>query len=274
MSAEVKLTKWLLFCTIILLIIAVLINLNIENSYIVLDSPFVSNNLALTLVGGVITGITAVIIEKLYRYKINKEFLQRFLWGRAAMLYGEIYHTHRTIEYVMGNKDIFPQEQIFINQVYKIQNIALEITNTDYQSFFKDNLIKTHEKFRSGIHYKILFFHVDFDNLRSSINKFEIAKLEQKMLLLKNEMKHIDCKPADTTYVEKYKIYYVLKILNQKLISYLDVIEHYMKAIQLDEPKEYDWDLLKCQIIKPCHTSLDKFLNENFDIVKNNGAKL
>ena len=75
MSAEVKLTKWLLLCTIILLIIAVLINLNIENSYIVLDSPFVLNNLALTLVGGVITGITVVIIEKLYRYKINILFM-------------------------------------------------------------------------------------------------------------------------------------------------------------------------------------------------------
>ena len=270
MSSEIKLTKCLIICVIVLLIIAVLINLNIERQFMVLDSPLVSNNLALTLIGGVITGITAVVIEKFYRYRMTRKFLQKFLWDRAVMLYGEIYHTHRTIENLIGDKNIFLQKQMFSHQVQKIQNLAFEMVNVDYHLFMRDNLMDVHESFKSNGYYNIFnFLSVAFTYLDISIMNFEFAKNQYKVSSLMNKM----YKPADTTYAEKYRIYYVLKVLNQKLISYLDLVEPYMKAIQRDDSENYNWDALKIKILIPCSASLDKFLEENL-VIKSNGDEL
>lgn len=263
MSSEVKLTKHLIICVIFLLMIAVLINLNIERQFIVLDSPFVSNNLALTLAGGVITGITAVVIEKFYRYRMTRRFLQKFLWDRAVQLYGEIYHTRRNVEDLICNKVNIIQTQIFNNQMMKIKNLAFEIVSVDYHLFVKDNLMEVHENFRQSGYYSISNIDSILNNLDIAVLEFELAKNLYQALLLENQRYNLQRKIADTTFKEKYKFYYVLKIFKQELSSYLDLVEPYMKAIQLDDPENYDWDSLKNKTIIPCYTNLDKFLKEN-----------
>ena len=184
------------------------------------------------------------------------------------MLYNEIYHTHRTVEKVISDRNIFPQKNMFSEQMYKIQNIALEMVNTDYQLFFTDNLTKVHENFKVNDYYKIFDSSYISAMLNLSIMEFEIAKNKYQILLIKSKKYNVQGECSDTTYVAKYKIYYVLKIFNKQLLSYLNIVEPYMKAIQLDDPRNYNWAFLKYRIIKPCNTdsdksNLDKFLDKN-----------
>lgn len=57
MQQEIKIIKRLILYGILMLVVSILVNVNSEKMYIQINSPLISNNLALALFGGVCTGI-------------------------------------------------------------------------------------------------------------------------------------------------------------------------------------------------------------------------
>lgn len=72
MQQEMRITKRLIVYAIISMIVAFLINVNIEMKLVCLDTVWISNELILSIVSGCFTGFLAVILEKIYKYRIDK----------------------------------------------------------------------------------------------------------------------------------------------------------------------------------------------------------
>ena len=57
---------------VLTLIAAICVNINIETGIITLNTFVLSNNMALTLSSGVCTGVVVVLVEKIYKYYLDK----------------------------------------------------------------------------------------------------------------------------------------------------------------------------------------------------------
>ena len=131
MSTEIKITKRLILYAIGLLLVAVIINVNMESHIWVLNSSFISNSLLLTLIGGVCTGITAVIVEKIYKYRLDKRINTFAIFQLSSLLYAELYYWHCNINELNDNREIPIPENIFDNKIPLIRNYINQIASID-----------------------------------------------------------------------------------------------------------------------------------------------
>ncbi|MBR1886425.1 MAG: hypothetical protein IJ812_08450 [Schwartzia sp.] len=268
MSAEVRISKWLLVWLFLLAICAFCINYNIETASISLNSPLISNNLALNVIGGVMTGLMAVLLEKLYSYYLNKKAVRTFLWLRARLLYGMIYTLSRNVEQVIINPAVSPFNNMFGDLIRIINNISLEIYNTDYSLFWPNELLKAHKGFQIHDYMKIKLSMDGFIIYDLAISEFSLDENQYKMNLLEQHRNQMVSSIPDMRSERHRKIYDVLKVLNKFLYTDLRIVDSYLEAIQNDEPTVFDWNLEKQKIeqgyINPYNVNtVDNFLAKN-----------
>lgn len=225
MKAEVKITKCILLCTIISLVFAVVININIDKELFIFGWKIVLDNFVLTLVCGIFTGSLVILIEKIYRYEMSKSSARFYLYNIAGDLYAEIYYWHRNIRELNNNKSLQIPINLFSNKMPMIQNMLSSIRHTDYYPFWKkERFFLKHEAFISNEYWEL-------EKCFQNCVYFDFAINGKKYNL-----------PVDYT-----KVYDVLNILDTKFLVALDLIEKYLKSIEKTE-KRYNWEMRKGKI--------------------------
>lgn len=205
---------------ILALVATVCININMEIGLIVLNTFLISNNMALTLFGGICTGLVVVLAEKNYKYHLDKNTTKDYLHNVAMMLYSDFYYMHRDINELLCDRSMKLPKNLFTNRLQIMQNRLWGIANTEYCVFRKSD--------------KFMLAHNDFQRDKFMLLKnrmdqyiyFEIAFTEAEINQLKN---------ADEN------IYKVLKVLDGFAKEAMEILNQYLSVLQNDSPKKYNW---------------------------------
>ncbi len=254
MSANIKIIKRLMVIAVLTLIATICVNINIETGIIALNTFVLSNNIALTLSGGVCTGVVVVLAEKIYKYYLDKNATKYFLYNTMMMLYSDYYYTYRDIDKLLKNRNLIVPKNLFSYRMPTMQNRLGGIANTDYCVFKKKD--------------KFMFVHNDFAQnkfikLKNQLDQyiyFQIAytEMEMKQIMgIENANKNI---------------YEVLNVLGGFSKEALGILNQYLDALQKDSPKKFNWS----QNVETIHNSylglynsgnVDEFLKRNLNEV-------
>ena len=137
MSTNIKIIKWLSAVAAIALVMTWCVSVNIETGWIVLNSSFISNNMLLTLFGGICTGLAAVLTEKIYKYFLDKASIKNYLYSNAMMLYSDFYYMHKDIESLFSDRTLDIPENLFSSRVPVMYNRLYNVAYTEYCVFNK-----------------------------------------------------------------------------------------------------------------------------------------
>jgi len=272
MSANIKIIKWLTLITVIILMATCCVNINIETGIIVLDTILISNNMMMTLLGGICTGLVVVLAEKNYKYHLDKNTYKSYLYNTAMMLYSDFYYVHKNINELLCEKSMKIPKNLFTSRLSVMQNRLWGMANTDYCVFRKkDKFMLVHNN----------FVRDKFMQLKNRMDQyiyFEIAFTEAEINQLKNKMDQ--CKylgiPFTEAEIDQFKkvenadenIYKVLKVLDTFTKESMETLDQYLCVLQNDSPKKFIWSHTK-ELIHSSYLGLYNSGNVN-DFIKRN----
>ena len=233
-----------------------------------LNSVLVSNNLLLALLTGAFTGIIAVLIEKIYLYRVHKNTLREWLYGQACMLYAEIYYWHCNIEELQDDKTKAIPPNLFSNKINMVTGILLNIVYTDYAVLFgTDNLLLEHTTFKTSDWIKIKRILDEHIYLDIALKTAELKCLNNKAECLENQLATGISEEIYNVKKDYSLVYATLKAYNTKLKNVVTRLDEYIVALQKDNPRKYDWERDKKRVhsgyigIYTC--SLDEFIRNS-----------
>ena len=251
MQQEIKIIKRLILYGILMLAVSILVNVNSEKMYIQINSPLISNNLALTLLGGVCTGIIAVLFEKIYAYHLNRLAITRSIYIDAIRLYAEIHYWICNIKELIADRNIGVPTNLFSHKLPEVNAYINKLKSYDYCNFLrKDSVNKAYEVFREQDSNAILCVLSKIYYLPIAINQSKIDEIQKNIQ-------------------SKDYIYKVLSILENQLLLCEERIENLIDEVSKNG-KLLDWDKDKSIILKGYNgvyaQSLEDFINENIEI--------
>ena len=230
MQQEMRITKRLIVYAIISMIVAFLINVNIEMKLVCLDTVWISNELILSIVSGCFTGFLAVILEKIYKYRIDKSIAIILLYYNLYMLYAECYYWICNIKELEADKKLKIPKELFSGKLPLMNCYLSVIRDTDYVCFFKkDTVMEMHENFCINVIYKIEKVFNETKCLEMALNIEEINKLTQ-----------------EESCGETYR---VLHIMSGELQNVCSDVEIFIMEIDKKD-KRVDWSRDKRKIVK------------------------
>lgn len=148
MCETIKITKRLILYAVLSLIAMILINVNIEKNIFFVDKAWISNDMLMNITGGLLAGFTAVVFEKVYKYRLDKAQVIRNLSAYLVMLYAELYYWICNIKELDGDKNVEIPQNLFSGKKPIIDTYLWNILNIDYCEFWhKGNLQKIVEDF-------------------------------------------------------------------------------------------------------------------------------
>lgn len=248
MKQEVKIIKRMIIYMILTFLVAFLANLNSENNFLSINSTILSNNFVLTIAGGICTGITAVLLEKIYKYHIDKVTMIQNMYVDAYMLYGEIYFWVCNIKELKQNREVQIPKNLFSNKQAYVYSYISRLINYGYCSFWmKNSLCSVFDSFQvDGFNYinKVLSL---MGYLEISINESEIIKLK-------------------TGIDDKENVYKVLTIFEKKLLHCEQIIDSLLVELSKNS-KNLDWEYHKNIIVNKniniYGQSVEEFIKNN-----------
>lgn len=250
MSVNIRIIRWLTVITVITLMAICCVNINIETEIIVLDTILISNNMMMTLLGGICTGLVVVLAEKNYKYHLDKNTYKSYLYNTAVMLYSDFYYVHKNINELLCDKSMKIPKNLFTSRMSVMQNRIWGMANTDYCVFRKkDKFMLVHNDF---VRNKFM----QLKNRMDQYIYFDIAFTEAEI----NQLKKIE--NADEN------IYKVLKVLDAFTKEAMETIDQYLCAVQNDSPKKFIWTHDK-EVIHGSYLGLYNSGNVN-DFIKRN----
>lgn len=78
-----------------------------------MDKAWISNDMLMNITGGLLAGFTAVVFEKVYKYRLDKEQAIRNLSAYLVMLYAELYYWICNIKELDGDKNVEIPQNLF-----------------------------------------------------------------------------------------------------------------------------------------------------------------
>lgn len=252
MSTNIKVIRWLILIAALAFMVVLCININTETGLIALNSIWVSNNMLLTLFGGICSGLAAVLAEKMYMYFLNKVTVKNYLYNNAMMLYSDFYYMHRDIVDLLCDRNLPVPENLFSNRIPTMYNRLFGIANTEYCIFYKKNkFMLVHNNFVQN----------EFLTLKKGLDKsiyLDIAYIKFRKSNLENS----------AVQEAKENIYKTIKVMDIFAESAMMILENYLEVLQKESSKKFNWSNSK----KTIHNSylgiynsgnLDTFLKQN-----------
>lgn len=230
MCETIKLTKRLMLYAVLSLIAMILINVNIEKNIFFVDKAWISNDMLMNITGGLLAGFTAVVFEKVYKYRLDKTQAIRNLSAYLVMLYAELYYWICNIKELDRDKNVQIPQNLFSGKKPIIDTYLWNISNIDYCEFWhKGNMQKAIEDF-----------------VVEGIGKIRILQSKMNYLNIALNEKQINaCKNIPYTGNE----YKVLHIILCELQQACDNIESILQEIEKIE-KQFEWSVQKEKIVE------------------------
>lgn len=248
MKTSIKTIKFLVLLSVLFLLLTYCISLNVENKWIILNSPWLSNNFAFAVAGGTFASLVVILACELQKFSIMKRQAEDFIYGQLITLYSQIIIIHYNVKRQMNEISTLVPSNL-IDEVANRGLMSLNCLSTiEYITFGKCNLIKDElnkYKGKKGMH--ICFF------LQKSIF-LKIAINEDKITMLKQGRDEIITANSPKTHL-------VLKKIIDDSSVILTFIEGSLDTIDKECKNRYNWNVVKNSVI----SFEEKFVSEDLD---------
>lgn len=258
MRRHIKVIKFTAIFSLLSLILTYLTTLNIESSFLILNTPWISNNFLLTVFSGIFCGFIVAFINEIGSYNNTKHEIEGALFYSSQNLYIQLFSLRKNIRYLLDT----PEQQISENFCdFNVQNSYVYINslqNCDYVCLNKENrlsLLQT--EFNRTILSKITPSLNHCIYLRISICTTQLTNLK---------MYSSDCIVTSAYPLVKK----TLQILEDNLSQSIECVSSHLNEINLCCKNRFNWNENKSRIEENCLNlnqvdSFETFLQTNVE---------
>lgn len=177
MKLQIKVIRFVFFSSLALAFFTYLITLNIENEYLVMSSPWISNNFALTVVGGAFASMLVVLLCEIQKYFEMKRTAEKRILVQCISIYIRLDHLKKQVEELLSKPDRVIPKGILSFATEALKNDVSEFIHTDYHTFSTTMLEVEFNKFCNVDIPKIQEFILYENYLSIAINTDQIDHL-------------------------------------------------------------------------------------------------
>ena len=222
--------------SILFLTLTYFTTVNNEAHIFELNTIWFSNNLALTVFGGVFASMLVVLICEVQKYITAKASMEKYLFYQALYLYQALFLMQQNICDYQKNMEAHVPDNLLDETSRMIQSEIFALQSVDYAPFKQKNLLlTTHQKFcrKTVIEFQPILN--GSKAVRIAINIVKINYLKQH---ISNRMVTSVDEPLQT----------VLSIQLGRVSDALEKVDEYLKDIDKYCNQRYDWERQRKQI--------------------------
>ncbi len=236
MSGNIKTIKFTAVLSAVFAILTYIITLNVEVAFFAPNWPWISNNFALTVCGGIFASTLVVMLCEVQKYLSNKSSCENYLFYQTVYLYLAMFLIQKITKEFIDAPTEAVSENLLEDNVQIAQCQLNAIQGVDYTTFSsKNELLTVQNNFCSGVVPKIKSFLSVNNYLKRAILTVQIANVEQFGVK----------KPITTT---DPLIFQTLSIINEKSLSLIADISNYLQSIDNACHNRFAWEVQKQKI--------------------------
>lgn len=236
MKTSVITIKYVILLSVVFLLLAYTISLNEENKYLILNTPWLSNDFVFAIAGGALASLLVILVCELQKYFLLKRQTEDAIYIQLFGLYEQItiiyYNTRRQL-----SEKVLPVPSNLIDGIANSGQLFLSnLSSVDYTTLGKHKvIIETLNQYKGKKGEEIRSFLQDCIFLPMAIKEDRIEILKQGVDKLSNS--------------SSPKTNLTLKKINKNSAVILSFIEKSLYSIDKECSNRYHWNELKRNII-------------------------
>ena len=176
MSGNIKTIKFTAVLSAVFAILTYIITLNVEVAFFAPNWPWISNNFALTVCGGIFASTLVVMLCEVQKYLSNKSSCENYLFYQTVYLYLAMFLIQKITKEFIDAPTEAVSENLLEDNVQIAQCQLNAIQGVDYTTFSsKNELLTVQHNFCSGVVPKIKSFLSVNNYLKRAILTVQIA---------------------------------------------------------------------------------------------------
>lgn len=236
MSGNIKTITFTALLSVIFAILTYVITLNMELAFFAPNWPWMSNNFALTVCGGIFASTLVVMFCEIQKYFSNKSSCENYLFYQTMYLYLALFVIQKTTKEFIEAPTEVVSENLLESNTQMAQRQLNAIQGVDYTTFLsKNKIMAAHHIFCSEAIPKIKSFLSADNYLKRAILTVQIANVEQ-----------FDFRKPVTS--ADSLIFQVLTTINEKSSPLLDDVSKYLQTIDQACNYRFGWEAQKQKI--------------------------
>ena len=232
MNASKKTIQFTGVASIVLIVATYLITVNIENQLLSINSPWISNNFLLTIIGGAFASMLVVLACEIQKFCTMKASTEAFLFFHATQLYVYLFQMQKNAHDYQNHTEKEINETLFDGPLSQAQNELYSILSADYATFSpRNSIMKEHQIVREKL-------QKNWQPLFSGNNALKIVILEEKI-------SRVELGKDRTITSGVNKVRAVLATHERRSMNAMEIINAYLKAFEKEDKEKYPWFEIK-----------------------------
>ena len=179
MGVSVNTIKRLLAILFKVLIVSYLISLNIENSFLVLNTRWLSNDFLFAIAGGAFASLVIVLVCEIIRYRQLKLATEGALFSYMGNLYGQFLIIRGNCRRTLNGHDLV-SDNLIQSPCDNAMLLADYINGIDYTTFCRNNNVSSAlSKFKTEKYLLLKNVLISFTYLRIAVREDSKLLLQQ-----------------------------------------------------------------------------------------------
>ena len=243
MRGNITTIKFTAILSAIFAVFTYIVTLNMELSFFTPNWPWISNNFALTVCGGIFASTLVVMLCEAQKYLTNKSNCENYLFYQTMYLYLALFIIERITKEFIETPTEAVTENLLEDNVQRAQWQLNAIQGVDYVTFSRKNkVMAAQHNFCSKVVPKIESFLSSDNYLKRAILTVQIANVEQFGM-----KKFITT--ADPLILQ------TLSIISKKSLVFLEEVSNHLQLIDDACHHRFTWEVQK-QKIHESYTSI------------------
>lgn len=236
MSGNIKTIKFTAVLSAVFAILTYIITLNMEVAFFAPNWPWISNNFALTVCGGIFASTLVVMLCEVQKYLSNKSSCENYLFYQTMYLYLALFIIERITKEFIETPTETVAENLLEDNVQRAQCQLNAIQSADYTTFSSKNglMVAQHNFCSKSIPNIRAFLSVD-NYLKRAILTVQITNVEQFGI-----KKFITT--ADPLILQ------TLSIISKKSLVLLEEVSNHLQLIDSSCHNRFAWKMQKEKI--------------------------
>lgn len=228
MRTQVKIVRFAATTSILFAITTYFITLNMENGFAALNTPWLSNNLALTVCGGAFASMLVVLVCEVQKYLLEKQNTENLIYTHTAYIFAQLYVMKSCIQSCVTNQTQTVPGQLLAYPTGIIRNEIALVSNADYVTLKDNGLAKEYQNLCQTVFQNIEKYVISTSNLDIAVKMDQI-----------NNLQFYGVERPITA--QSYYTHQVLDILSRNLVSLPGEIDSFLCALDKACKNRYRW---------------------------------
>lgn len=258
MNESVRVIKLLMLLSVFSLILTYAVSINSELGLLCLKSPYISNNFAISICGGIFASVIVMLVCEIRKYVDLKKNVRDIMYNQFYFMYGQLRMIYDNINFYLDTPAEIVPPNLLCCSMDNLKRCINNLNNLDYILLCrKDKISNVMENFKSNGQQFLNEYLTDCLN-------FEIALKTDAIVNLENKNSSLATSTSPKTKA-------VLQILNVSLKPIMDYIDNCLQNIDYQCRYKCGWGNDKNYIDKNIkqqrYVGLDDFIKSKSKIL-------